>query len=258
MSLSPFIFYRINNSENLRCIVLFLIEKGNVSRNIMKRSPYNTRNASSKNGNLRDGTSNQDSKPDLSVFTFQDKPKLYINKTIAELKQRVEQEESEKIKNEVKTRGRKPKLISNTVQDLAQKCETDNEQGFSNLRENIVKPTRGKRKTKKEDTVENNNSLVPNLSDVHASVKQEIEEKTTIKREHIKIEYDPSKRENSDDDSPKKKVKPEIKSELKIPFNWETVLRNLREMRKHFDAPVDSMGCHKSCDESAPPKVSLS
>lgn len=41
----------------------------------------------------------------------------------------------------------------------------------------------------------------------------------------------------------------------KIPFHWEDVLKNLREMRKNFDAPVDTMGCDKCHDNSANPEV---
>lgn len=68
-----------------------------------------------------------------------------------------------------------------------------------------------------------------------------------VKREHIKVEYDPMIKN--------KICTTAIKLESKIPLHWNVVLDNLREMRKTFDAPVDSMGCHKCCDESAPPKV---
>ncbi|KAL1494005.1 hypothetical protein ABEB36_009680 [Hypothenemus hampei] len=64
------------------------------------------------------------------------------------------------------------------------------------------------------------------------------------KRQHIKIESDdkeegpkPSKNKNS------------------TPPNWELILENLRDMRKKFDAPVDSMGCFKCADENASPEV---
>lgn len=42
------------------------------------------------------------------------------------------------------------------------------------------------------------------------------------------------------------------------PANWKEFLVNLRTMRANNDAPVDSMGCHMSLDENAPPKVILS
>ncbi|XP_044252425.1 endonuclease III-like protein 1 [Tribolium madens] len=39
------------------------------------------------------------------------------------------------------------------------------------------------------------------------------------------------------------------------PPEWEKTLANIREMRKNFDAPVDSMGCDKCQEESASPEV---
>lgn len=41
-----------------------------------------------------------------------------------------------------------------------------------------------------------------------------------------------------------------------IPPGWETVLNNIREMRKHGTAPVDEMGCHKCVDPNASAPVS--
>ncbi|EFA08192.2 Endonuclease III-like protein 1 [Tribolium castaneum] len=41
----------------------------------------------------------------------------------------------------------------------------------------------------------------------------------------------------------------------KGPPDWEKTLTNIREMRKNYDAPVDSMGCHKCTEESATPEV---
>ncbi|XP_063917500.1 endonuclease III-like protein 1 [Zophobas morio] len=58
-----------------------------------------------------------------------------------------------------------------------------------------------------------------------------------IKREHVKIEAD---------EKPKKNW---------APSDWEQILANVREMRKNFDAPVDSMGCNKCQEESASPEV---
>ncbi|XP_018561825.1 endonuclease III-like protein 1 [Anoplophora glabripennis] len=111
--------------------------------------------------------------------------------------------------------------------------------------------------------------------------------KSTRKRDHIKMEFEPStsrtrteldnnvndnelpikvKKEPGDAteesnisvkvEDPKKPIKSETNQKfLKMPLNWEVVLDNLREMRKNFDAPVDSMGCHKCYEENAPPKV---
>ncbi|XP_034248591.1 endonuclease III-like protein 1 isoform X2 [Thrips palmi] len=39
------------------------------------------------------------------------------------------------------------------------------------------------------------------------------------------------------------------------PDNWMQVLKNIREMRKSADAPVDTMGCDKCMDEEAKPEV---
>ncbi|XP_072028683.1 endonuclease III-like protein 1 [Amphiura filiformis] len=39
------------------------------------------------------------------------------------------------------------------------------------------------------------------------------------------------------------------------PCQWHEMLDNIREMRKHKDAPVDSMGAEKICDEEASPKI---
>lgn len=48
-----------------------------------------------------------------------------------------------------------------------------------------------------------------------------------------------------------------IKDEKRwMPPNWETVLENVKEMRKHKTAPVDDMGCHKCADPNASPSVS--
>lgn len=39
------------------------------------------------------------------------------------------------------------------------------------------------------------------------------------------------------------------------PDNWEEVLENIRRMRKDKDAPVDTMGCDKCCDDEVSPQV---
>lgn len=41
-----------------------------------------------------------------------------------------------------------------------------------------------------------------------------------------------------------------------MPLNWEIILKNIKEMRKHGTAPVDEMGCHKCADPTASPSVS--
>lgn len=111
---------------------------------------------------------------------------------------------------------------------------------------------------------------------------------TRKRRDHVKLEYEldsseiktelkdndgceiPLKIKKESEDSGEENALSEnngidtklIKSETdqkfrKMPLNWEVVLNNLREMRKNFDAPVDSMGCSKCHDEEAPPKVSV-
>lgn len=41
-----------------------------------------------------------------------------------------------------------------------------------------------------------------------------------------------------------------------MPSNWETILENIKEMRKYETAPVDEMGCHKCADPDASPSIS--
>lgn len=54
-------------------------------------------------------------------------------------------------------------------------------------------------------------------------------------------------------------VKDEPLTEAKWePKNWQQMIENIREMRKTRSAPVDTMGCHKCCDETASEKVIVS
>lgn len=46
-----------------------------------------------------------------------------------------------------------------------------------------------------------------------------------------------------------------VKNEQWVPPNWEIVLENIKEMRKHKTAPVDEMGCHKCSDPDSSPVV---
>ncbi|XP_060522787.1 endonuclease III-like protein 1 [Cylas formicarius] len=71
---------------------------------------------------------------------------------------------------------------------------------------------------------------------------------SSVKRDHIKIEYENSLPQSYGDTKNVKNSKTE-------PANWNEVLQNLREMRKKFDAPVDTMGCHQCHDKKANPKV---
>ncbi|XP_028137268.2 endonuclease III-like protein 1 [Diabrotica virgifera virgifera] len=74
-------------------------------------------------------------------------------------------------------------------------------------------------------------------------IKADPDKELSPKREHIKIEYDEVGNGSG------------VKKNKRMPENWEQVLANLKEMRKHSDAPVDSMGCDKCHDENAPPNV---
>lgn len=75
------------------------------------------------------------------------------------------------------------------------------------------------------------------------------------KRKHVEVEYD-------DETTVSKIRKEEDIQEESIgtlkdgkPFHWETALKNLREMRKNKDAPVDSIGYQKCPDENEAPEV---
>lgn len=107
-------------------------------------------------------------------------------------------------------------------------------------------------KSEPKKKLKSSNQKLPEIAEKTA-IKQEIlkpksespkRKSPKLKREHIKIESD----ENP-------QVSPN-KNSKKMPENWEIVLKNLRKMRGNFDAPVDSMGCHKCSDESATPEVS--
>lgn len=240
--------------------------------NMNNEPSYNTRSASSRNAkpsNIK-SKKNEKNKIDLSVFKIQNKPKIKQNKTDKEdIKESVEdinikvegnvpgENVSEKIKGQVPQVKGKQKIEKSDIGHPLDKVKNEDTEKHMIKRKHIkieydeavenvpeknkstLSQKKGKREMKKSDI---NNSL-----DI---VKNENTEK------HIKVEYDevsPTKRKNEDNDSPKKY----IKTEIKAPLNWDVVLENLREMRKSFDAPVDSMGCHKSCDESAPPKVNI-
>lgn len=112
---------------------------------------------------------------------------------------------------------------------------------FSNKLKNViimdVKPDLSKFRLhpKRKLSTKNTGRLEPESSEIKNEEKH-------IKRKHIKIEYDNSK-------SDMKNVK------TWAPNSWEQVLSNIREMRKNFDAPVDSMGCDKCQEASASPEV---
>lgn len=75
----------------------------------------------------------------------------------------------------------------------------------------------------------------------------------SIDVEDIKIEEHEIKNENVKQSTDPKNVGDEKRW---MPPNWETVLENIKEMRKQETAPVDTMGCHKCADPNASPIVS--
>lgn len=80
-----------------------------------------------------------------------------------------------------------------------------------------------------------------------------------VKRRHVSVAYEDCVKNESerkedkvhDDSSTTETGNKKLKWE---PKNWHEVLNNIREMRKQRDAPVDTMGCDKCADESAPPE----
>ncbi|XP_029171637.1 endonuclease III-like protein 1 [Nylanderia fulva] len=70
----------------------------------------------------------------------------------------------------------------------------------------------------------------------------------TVKTEECEI-----KNENAEQSVDLNNIKDENRW---MPPNWEIILKNVKEMRKHKTAPVDDMGCHKCADPNASPSVS--
>ncbi|XP_032675221.1 endonuclease III-like protein 1 [Odontomachus brunneus] len=119
-----------------------------------------------------------------------------------------------------------------------------------------------------EDKVSVKNT-VPTISTV--CVKSEIAEESanvdTVKTEKLETKNkDTGQSENVTDIKLEKSeiveyransehIKNEQQSQW-MPPNWEIILENIREMRKHNTAPVDEMGCHKCADPDASPTVS--
>ena len=109
--------------------------------------------------------------------------------------------------------------------------------------------------------------------------KQDSSKTNSRKRQHVSVQYetddsqvdtDKTKKTASVQKNPpsatRKSVSKEIassKEDGKVspsgddwePSQWREMLENIREIRKHKDAPVDSMGAEKIADEDAPPKV---
>ncbi|KAL3274412.1 hypothetical protein HHI36_015804 [Cryptolaemus montrouzieri] len=122
------------------------------------------------------------------------------------------------------------------------------------------KPTNLENETEKKHTTKRNT-----LADFKAPTKPKMKKKvaTEIKQEEINIVKLEEDLVDTTLKIPKIEVKTENdiedlvlpKTEMNMPLRWEEVLNNLREMRKNFDAPVDTMGCDKCHDDTASPEV---
>lgn len=77
--------------------------------------------------------------------------------------------------------------------------------------------------------------------------------KTTLEDDKQKSPYFIKREKESGSGESEKDVK-KLKWE---PNNWILLLNNIREMRKHQDAPVDTMGCDEISDRSSPPEVGI-
>lgn len=82
---------------------------------------------------------------------------------------------------------------------------------------------------------------------------------TALKREKVapkKLKAEPDADAIKKETSEAVPVKDEPLTQAKWePKNWQQMIENIREMRKTRSAPVDTMGCHKCSDETAPEKV---
>ncbi|KAK2579557.1 hypothetical protein KPH14_010856 [Odynerus spinipes] len=76
----------------------------------------------------------------------------------------------------------------------------------------------------------------------------------------LKIKYDKSENIESKNKSDEKdltsKKDEKVEDDLGnasnwMPSNWNSILKNIKEMRKYKTAPVDEMGCHKCADPNA-------
>jgi len=105
-------------------------------------------------------------------------------------------------------------------------------------------------KIKHETTDEENIKNIDVTSTV--KIKDENVEKPTD-AQNVKIEKCVFKNESAEQSIDSKVIK---KKEQWMPLNWEIILENIKEMRKHETAPVDEMGCHKCADPNASPSLS--
>ncbi|GJQ73742.1 putative bifunctional DNA N-glycosylase with associated apurinic apyrimidinic (AP) lyase function [Trypoxylus dichotomus] len=79
------------------------------------------------------------------------------------------------------------------------------------------------------------------------------------RRPHLKIKNEDLAKMKTDSTEKSNEIKLLVDDSIKDGYlkseqNWAEVLKNLREMRKDSDAPVDSMGCHRCVDKNASAK----
>ncbi|XP_050445979.1 endonuclease III-like protein 1 [Cataglyphis hispanica] len=94
-----------------------------------------------------------------------------------------------------------------------------------------------------------------NIKSIDATSAVEIQsrndkELSTLKT--VKNEKSEMKDENVEQSADSKNIKDEKRW---MPPNWEIILENVKEMRKHKTAPVDDMGCHKCAEPDASPPI---
>ncbi|XP_041978379.1 endonuclease III-like protein 1 [Aricia agestis] len=109
--------------------------------------------------------------------------------------------------------------------------------------------SRNKPKTSFKKEKEKQNKLIDIKTEVSDNVEDKPDsnrfslDKFKFEKKPIKIEFELDRKDT------------QTQQGLWEPPNWKDFLVNLRIMRANNDAPVDSMGCHMSMDNEAPPKV---
>ncbi|XP_014769778.1 endonuclease III-like protein 1 [Octopus bimaculoides] len=124
------------------------------------------------------------------------------------------------------------KLLENSNEAVGRnetyRSDTANQQGLSDKNTTRVRKQRSKItiKYEKNDEFENNNTDVETVSPYFTTKKHE---QTDLEQENKRTKWEPE--------------------------GWSLVLNNIREMRKHQDAPVDSMGCDTISDRTSAPEI---
>lgn len=129
---------------------------------------------------------------------------------------------------------------------------------FSGIKIGITTVMRATRSKNKQPNTDSSTSDFKKVSDTE--VKESKSQISSKKRRHIKIRLEETCGSTSDltsspyfpstEDSVINEKEPKWE-----PPNWQQVLINIREMRKHKDAPVDDMGCDKCMEDNAAPEV---